>query len=414
MKDQSQPSYRKIYLLLFILSFFFVNTSAQFQRDTSDITVGKLYLSPLPALSYSPTFGWIFGGAASAGIYFGAPSTTGMSNAMITATYSSKNQLMFTAKSNVYLADNKWFLLGDQRLFFSSQPTYGLGTGPIANSLSSSFEVDGDDEEIEEGELMEFNLIRLHQTALCQVKPSFFLGVGYHLDIHFKIKDQLLDLESDPQELTSHYTYSIKHGFNPEKYTTSGISANAVYDSRDNVATPYTGRFAFLSFRAIPKLLGSTKNATSLWLEYRDYFSLSADNPRNVFAVWTYGNFTTSGKLPYMNLPALGWDQMGKSGRAYTQGRFRGFDLCYAEAEWRFPLELIKRKPDLLGGVLFANVTTASNRDINEKLFEYFKPAAGVGLRVLIQKQSRAHLAIDYGWGADGSGALFLNMNEYF
>ncbi len=62
---------------------------------------------------------------------------------------------------------------------------------------------------------------------------------------------------------------------------------------------------------------------------------------------WTYGWFVTSGDVPYMDLPAVGWDQFGRSGRAYTQGRFRGEDMWYGEAEYRFPLQKTK---ETLGG----------------------------------------------------------------
>ena len=388
--------------------------SSNAQNDSLNVEVGKFYISQLPIILANPAFGFNYGAAASAGVFLGDPSTTGMSNGIITGSYSTKKQLMFTFKSTIYLPDNSWMLMADWRLFFSSQPTYGLGTGPQGDNLTGIPELYVANSDIPEGELMEFNLIRFHQTLLKQVKPNFYLGLGYHLDAHFKIEDQLLDLEADPQVLTNHYRYSIDKGFDPEKYTTSGVSANVIYDSRDNVANPYTGRFAFASFRAIPKLLGSTKNATTLWLEYRDYISLSTENPRNLLAFWTYGNFTTSGTLPYMNLPALGWDQMGRSGRAFPQGRFRGENIYYAEAEWRFPLGVVKKNPDLLGGVVFANLTTASNKKDDVDLFEYVQPAAGLGLRIMIQKQSRANLTIDYGWGLNGEGAFYLNLNEYF
>jgi hypothetical protein len=105
---------------------------------------------------------------------------------------------------------------------------------------------------------------------------------------------------------------------------------------------------------------------------------------------------------------------MVRSGRAFPQGRFRGHDLYYAELEWRFPINIIKSKPDLLGGVIFKNLTSASDRSTDVNLFQYIVPAAGVGLRIMIQKESRANLTIDYGWGPNGAGAFYLNLNEYF
>jgi len=105
---------------------------------------------------------------------------------------------------------------------------------------------------------------------------------------------------------------------------------------------------------------------------------------------------------------------MGRSGRVFPQGRFRGNDLYCAELEWRFSINIIKSKPDLLGGVIFKYLTSASDRSTNVNLFQYIVLAAGVGLRIMNQKESRAKLTIDYGWGPDGAGAFYLNLNEYF
>lgn len=403
---------RKLFILIILLCPVIISAA---QKDTT-VRQNKLYLSPLPVISSNPAFGFVYGAAASGSIFLGDPSTTSMSSGMVTATYSTKKQLMFTFKPIIYTKNNRWMMLADYRLFFSSQPTYGLGTGPASDILSS----DGDnyDENSQannnEAELMDFDLIRLYQTALKEIKPGFYLGLGYHLDIYNNIYDHLLDLDSNPPNLTNHYSYSIKHGFNPEKYTVSGFSINAIYDTRDNVANAYTGRYAFISYKVNPEFLGSDKNSSTLWLEYRDYFSVSKKNPRNIIALWTYANFSTSGQLPYMSLPALGWDHMGRSGRAYPQGRWRGDDLYYLETEYRFPLPIIKKKPDLLGAVVFASITTASSKDNSIDLFQYIEPAAGIGLRILLQKQARTNLTIDYGWGSNGEGAFYLNLTEYF
>ena len=391
--------------------------------NKNSVQVGKLYMAPIPMVASNPAFGLVYGIAASGSMFLGDPSTTNMSNGMVTATYSTKKQLMFTFKSNVYTKNNDWFLIGDWRLFFSSQPTYGLGTGPQANLLVvdddlGEFELGDYIDGVADAELMDFNLIRFNQTALRQVKPNFYLGLGYHLDLFSKMDDHLLDLDTVPPRITYHYAYSKKHGFDPEKYTTSGVSFNAIYDSRDNVANPYTGRYAMASFKVLPTFLGSDQNATTLWLEYRDYFSVSKKTARNIIAVWTYFNLTTSGTLPYMALPAVGWDQMGRSGRAYPQGRWRGNNLFYAEVEYRVGLPLVKKNPDLLGAVVFADVTSASfsseNPELDVNLFEYFKPAAGLGLRIMIQKKSRLNIGLDYAWGVDGASAFYLSLNESF
>ena len=403
-----------INVLLISLSF----AQVQEEQGKTEVKQGKLYLIPLPALAYNPVTGFMFGVAASGSMSLGNPSDTRLSSGMFTATYTTNQQLLITLKTTLYTKKDHWILMGDKRLFFSSQPTYGLGTGPQAEILltegGENFELGDYLDGVNEGELMEFNLFRFHETALRKIRPGLYIGVGYHFDTYWNIQDNLLDLDLDPPYITNHFAYNSLHGFDPESYIISGPSFNAVFDTRDNINNPYTGSYAFLQFRAQPTWLGSNQSANSLWLEYRDYFRLSKKVPRNLIAIWTYFNLTTSGRFPYMGLPALGWDQFGKSGRAYPQGRFRGENLFYFEAEYRFRIPILNKHPERFGGVVFANATTASAIDLDVKLFQYFKPGTGLGLRFMLNEATRSNITFDYGIGADGKGAFYFNINEYF
>ena len=263
---------------------------------------------------------------------------------------------------------------------------------------------------------MEFNYLKLSEIALHKIKKSVYLGVGYHLDYHYNIKDNLLKLDSigGPPRITSHYAYSIKHGFNPETYTLSGLSVNFVYDSRDNAANPYHGRYALVSYRMNPKFMGSSQSSSSIWLEYRDYFGVSKKRERDLIGIWIWSDLAISGTRPYMDLGAIGWDQFGKSGRGYTQGRFRGNNIIYSEVEYRVHLWGNKKNPELIGCVVFANATTASNIDADIRLFNYINYAYGIGLRVMVQKPTRLNVTLDYAWGQYGAQGFFINANEVF
>jgi len=409
-------------ILLIIILF---NSSILFAQKANNVKVkeepqkGKVYFSPLPVIAVNPTYGVMYGLAASTSMFVGEPSNTRMSTSLGTLTYSTKKQLMFTFKTNMYLAEDNWILLGDWRYFNTSQPTYGLGTGPQSVKLAPGSGYEYKDgmfsEPVPDAQLMKFKYLRFHETVLKKIQTNFYAGIGYHLDIHSDIKDNLLNPDTIPQVITSHYAYSTHYGYNPEKYTLSGISLNAMYDSRDNAATPYKGMYALITFRYNPEFLGSSQNASSLWVEYRDYISLSKKpQPSHMLAFWVYGNFQTSGHLPYLDLPALGWDQFGRSGRAYTQGRFRGENLVYSELEYRIHLLGIKKNPDFMGAVAFVNTTTASNKDANIALFQYMNFGYGVGLRFMMNKTSRTNITLDYAWGAYGAQGLFLNVNETF
>lgn len=422
---------KKIFLFfLLILPAWLISAPNDTIPEKKNKKEKKVYLMILPAIASNPTNGLLYGAAASATWYMGPPESTHLSEAMASIIYTTKKQSINLIKSNLFLENDSWILKGDWRVFFSSAPTYGLGTGPqSAKPVGTGIKYQDNifSEPIPDAQMMEFDLIRLHETVLKRIGDSrFFAGLGYHLDYHYNIRGNLLDLDTTPPVITSHYGYSSKYGFDPERYFLSGISLNGLYDSRDNPVFPTDGRYAFLSLHMNPEFLGSTKNSTMLWLEYRDYFNLSQKRPRHLIAVWFFGHFVTSGDVPYMDLPASGWDQFGKSARAYTQGRFRGKELLYVETEYRFPIPIIKKYPDLLGGVAFINATTASNHekyhDPNSNtdlsadidLFEYVDPGFGIGLRVMVVKKSKACITLDYAWGKYGAQGFWFGMNETF
>ena len=110
-----------------------------------------------------------------------------------------------------------------------------------------------------------------------------------------------------------------------------------------------------------------------------------------------------------MNLPAIGWDQNSRSGKGYIQGLFRGTNLMYFESEYRFPIT----KNQMISGTVFANATTASDIDKNLGLFESIQPAIGVGLRVLLDKDTLTNFIINFGLGRD-SQTFYFNDGEGF
>ncbi len=327
-------------------------------------------------------------------------------------TYTLKNQFLFQVKNNIYLKNNRLFLSGDWRIYLFSQPTYGLGTtAPEGGALDYQFNLNSTEFTFDSlTQPMEFNHYRFHQTISWSVREYFYLGFGYHLDLMDNIHDIKLDTISANPLYTSHYLYSEFYDFNTENYLISGLSFNVTYDSRDNMVNPYKGIYANLNYRINPEFLGSRHTANLTTLEFRSYHNLSENTPRHLLAFWVMGSFSDKGKIPYLILPALAYDQRGRAGRGYTQGRYRGNNLVYTEAEYRFP---ISQCTSVLGGVVFANITTASNPFSEEKLFEAVAPGYGFGLRVKVDKQSRTNLQVDFGFGKQ-SGGIYFGASETF
>ena len=172
----------------------------------------------------------------------------------------------------------------------------------------------------------------------------------------------------------------------------------------------YKGIYARATWRGGLKFLGNDKTVNYLDLEWRSFHSLSKSNPRHLIAFWMLGTLSKTGQLPYMVLPATAYDQRGRSGRGYTQGRFRGSNYLYGEAEYRFPISRCSR---VLGGVVFVNATTTDNKAKSLELFESVRAGYGAGLRIMADKSSRTNLAVDVGFGQKSFG-FYLSASESF
>jgi hypothetical protein len=377
-----------------------INSWRKHPKERKDKT-GSLFL--VPVISSNPATGFAFGVAGQYAFRGKKPESL-YSIISGNATLTTKDQVMFQVKNNIYLKDDKLFLTGDWRYFLFSQATYGLGTNtPEGGALKYQYGINGweatDDSLVQP---MKYDHIRFHQTISWRLRKSLYLGFGYHLDWFRNIYDEKLDTVRPLY--TSHYLYSKKYGFDTEEYLVSGLSINMTYDTRDNLVNAYKGVFANFNYRISPEFLGSKKTVNLLSLEWRSFHSLSSLNPRHLISFWFMGNFTDAGQMPYLNLPALGYDQRGRSGRGYTQGRFRGTNMVYGETEYRFP---ISPCGGIFGGVLFLNATTASKPEGEEKLFDYLAPGYGFGLRMMVDKKSRTNLQIDFGFGNKSAGVYF-------
>ncbi|MEI7662805.1 MAG: BamA/TamA family outer membrane protein [Bacteroidota bacterium] len=392
------------------------------QKDIFDILSKKKVIDPtipsrkvraiiLPLIGLSPTTGFQFGAGASLSWPMGHNPATKLSAGSGQVLWTTKRQLIVLVRSNIFLDRNKWFIQTDWRWYFFRLPTYGLGTGP--KTYDPNIPVDPADEESYDNNgryLMKFNWVRLHNILFREVSGHFFAGLGYHLDHYYNIVDADLNLDTAHFVMTPHYAYSLVHNFNPDTYTTSGISLNFAYDTRDNIINAYKGVYVNINYLYNFSFLGSSRNGSRLWTEFRTYVGLSRMIPRHLLAFWAYGCFKVSGDLPYLNLMSNGFDQMNASGRGYAQGRWRGEDFVYGEMEYRFPISPCSR---IVGGVLFANVSSASSRDQHVPLFGFFKPGCGFGFRIMVGKHDRTNLLIDFGLGQLSQG-FYLQAQEIF
>jgi hypothetical protein len=380
------------------------------KKDKAPKPPKKFLALVLPNISSNPTNGFLLGVGGSFGWYMGPKENTKVSSAPFTVAVTSKSQLITFLKHNIYTKGNTYFLQGDWKFYIYSQTTYGLGTNaPDTIGVPSNISWMGEGT----GSVifpMKFNYIKFHEILNRQIIGSLYGGIGYHLDSYYSIEDEEYHPDSVPPKITPHSYYSDTNGFSRLAYNLSGLSVNFLYDTRDNQINPYKGIYANINYRINPIFLGSSQNSSTLWLEFRTYVGLSKIKPRHLIGFWAFGDFLISGKMPYLTMPYLGEDQRARSGRGYTNGRYRGDHIVYGEVEYRFP---IWPCTNIIGGVLFVNAVTTSNAARDVKLFEYIQPAVGFGIRIMVNKYFRTNINLDYAIGVKSSGFYFSGQETF-
>jgi hypothetical protein len=344
-----------------------------------------------PTIGSKPSTGLSAGVNSNLAFFTGDEKTTHISSVSGGLRVSQKKQVLSGVRFSMFTADDHWFISGDNRLQWTSQNTYGLGGDTLPTGAGT--------------ENLKFNNVKLYETAYRTVRPHLFAGLGINISNHSNIRPGDGVLSSFDQ--SAYVAYNELHGFPNDGQTSLGASAGLLFDSRDNGINAQRGWFASAAYRTFFDGLGGDSTWQQLTVDVRTYRKLTSDG-RQKLAFWFMSDNVVSGTAPYLDLPATGSD--GRSARGYSDGRYRGQHLVYGEMEYRGTIT----RNGLLGFVAFANTTTVNNADEGVTLFEDYAPAAGFGLRVLLNKRSRTNLTADYGWGKDGSRGLYLGIQEAF
>lgn len=352
--------------------------------DNDSVKTRDLHVSILPIAGYTLQTGLAIAMSANALFHTTKDSNANISTILTSLTYTQYQQVILPVQTYIWTRNNKYNIVTDWRFMKYPQYTYGLG-GYTKDSNKSK---------------IDYSNIHLYQTIMRHVAQNWYAGLGYNFDYYWNI-------ESDYRERANPLYRNNYKDTSKSSLVASGITLNALYDSRKNPVNAQQGSFARIIYRPNFTFLGSNTNWQSLTLDLRHYFKLSPSSD-NVLALWSYDWFTTGGRASYLMLPSLGWDPNSNTGRGYIQGRYRGRDMLYLETEYRFGITRNK----LVGGVLYANASSYSEPLTNR--FETIVPGWGTGLRLKINKFSRTNVAIDYSFGLNGSRGLFVNLGEVF
>ena len=343
---------------------------------------GKPHISIVPALGYTLQTGFAGVLSGSAAFYTSSQEGQKLSNIATSLAYSQYKQFIVPLQGSIWTKGNKYNIITDWRYMHYPSTIYGLGGN---TSLKDGYTID-------------FSYIKIHQSLFRSIGKNLYAGLSYYLDYFWNIKE--IGLTPGTK------TVFQKYGLSSKEFA-SGVVFRFLYDSRLNQNNPNNGFYSNIVYRPNFKFMGSQNNWQSILLEFRKYMRLSPGS-KNVLAFWSYNWLTIVGGPPYLLLPSSGWDDGFNTGRGYIQGRFRGRNMVYLEAEYRFGIT----RNGLLGGVIFANVQSFS-KETYIKLHD-INPAWGGGLRIKLNKFSGTNLCIDYGFGLNRSRGFFVNLNEVF
>jgi hypothetical protein len=343
-----------------------------------------------PAIGYRPSHGFTAGVAADVAFYLGDPRTTRLSSMATGLRVSTKQQVLGNIRFAAFSNRDAWLFQGDDRLWWTSQDTYGLGGDTPSADVEN----------------VKYDQFRFFQTAYRGVARGLFLGIGLNISDHVDVRPGS-GAPTDGEE-SAYVTYSRQYGFQVERQTSSGPSIALTFDTRDSQVNAQRGTLASVSYRTFfDGFLGGDSNWHEVYLDARTYKAIDK-GARHRLAFWFLADLVAYGTAPYFDLPSTGTPE--RSARGYAEGRYRGDHMVYGEVEYRGALTA----SGLLGIVAFLNTTTIDNVAAGEKLFKSYAPGGGVGFRVLLNKRSRSNLCADYGWGKDGSRGFYLYIQGAF
>jgi len=353
------------------------------ESDSAKKKEKKVLLSILPAIGYTIQTGFTVDVISNNAFQLGDKENTNLSSVTFQVELSQRKQLSMPFNIVIWSPENKWNFVSDWRFLMYHQLNYGLGGSSL----------------IEDEIFINFNYLRVHQTAYREIAKNTYAGVGYNLDYHTKIRQTHIK----DNEVNDFSEYG-----DPSKTLSSGFTLNGLFDKRKNSISPRHGEhYANVIYKNNFKQIGSSSDWSSLFIDLRTYFKLGK-SPDNILAFWSYNQFVLGGTPPFLDLPSTGWDAYTNFARQYRQGRYVGKSLLYLESEYRFKIS----RNGFFNGSVFANGHSVSEWSNNK--FKHFIPGVGCSVRLKMNTDSDLNLVVSYGVAADGSQGFFFNLGEAF
>jgi predicted amidohydrolase len=346
---------------------FAQETTLSPQKVPADSVRGKRNIL-LPAFSYAPETSVALGTLYLH--FFKTDSSSRISQNMLTALYTFKNQFILFDNLLGYMDQNKY--LFNINSVFTKYPEYFYGIGSHTPSGAK--------------QTVTYNEVHLDGSFDRQLLRNFYAGLKINYYNYYNIQYNKANNLVNEQ-------YGIHGG------QTVGVGFNMIYDTRDNVFSAAEGWYFSTSGMWNDKSLGGVYNYKTLDVDIRKFFRLT---PTSVLAMQGVG-MLKDGNVPFLQLSYLGGSTIM---RGFYNGRYRDNDLLSAQVEYR---KALSKK---FGFVVFAGEGEVYNQ-FDKATISDFKTSYGFGLRKTLDVAQRLNLRMDLGFG-NGSANFYVNIAEAF
>ncbi len=404
--------------LILLLGIGIFNSNGFCQTAGNDsIKIRKFDI--FPVISYSPETNFTLGalGYLYPDLKNKDPETV-QSYINFLALYTFNNQVLVETNWELFTDGNKMRYLGGME--FAKYPNRNYGLGNVANTKVIEYElfqgqaIDSTINNYKRYSIMRFNFKLAALRELTNHLYGGFITDIEHVWNFEEIADSVnITQGKDEIEILEKNTLGLR----------AGLGLNFIWDNRDYILSSSAGSFINLSAIYYGSYLGSKYDYYSIVMDARTYL-----NPVGRQTLALRGLASLKGTSEE-TLPLLGLSKVGGSNlvRGYFNGTFQYNNLIALETEYRIPFW----KEDNLGPIYhywkrLAMTVFASgaqvfgpNEPFNASNFNF---AAGAGLRLLFNEQSRSYLRIDYAFGfspnSGGSGnsqrGFYFTFGEAF
>lgn len=362
--------------LLFIFAVHILSAQDSLQATTS-ASGKRIRITPLPVIYYSPETRFGFGALLAANFETVKiqDGITRSSYAQTYFLYTMNKQYDWGTSTRVYLPENKSILHVKLNHLFFPEYYYGIETEDPESHKDT----------------IEYNRTSADIRYFLEVKKNFYIGMATRynrISNVFTGDEGSLNKEQPP-------------GY--DGYWLMGFAPALTLETRDSFVYPRKGVFVEALWYVYPSYKNRSYAMRTFRLDVRKYFPLKLISDIDALAFQLLANVNT-GDVPFKDMADIGGSE---TMRGYYRGFYRYKNLYAVQAEYRSLLFWRVGFSAWVGGALTPGKW--------HRLADHsFKPNAGLGLRVMMNKKDRLNVRIDQGFGKLGQNGLYLDIAEAF